>query len=99
MTSPRTFNEAIHQLADDIANLVISKQLDYGTNNILEFGEYGILIRISDKRHRLKNLLSKERLPSNESIDDTWRDIAGYALVAMMLRRHWFTLPIEGDEK
>jgi hypothetical protein len=35
-----------------------SKQLDYGSANIADFGEYGVLVRANDKVARLKNLLT-----------------------------------------
>ena len=62
------------------------KQRDYGSRNISEFGEIGILMRVWDKICRLKNLLGKEN-PQNESIDDSWLDMANYALIAILVRR------------
>jgi len=61
----------------------------------LDFGEFGVLVRTNDKIARLKNLLRNQKAPSNESIDDTWKDTAGYAVVAMMLRKGWFILPLK----
>ena len=62
------------------------KQRDYGSRNISEFGEIGILMRVWDKICRLKNLMGKEN-PQNESIDDSWLDMANYALIAILVRR------------
>ena len=62
------------------------KQRDYGSRNISEFGEFGILMRVWDKICRLKNLMGKEN-PQNESIDDSWLDMANYALIAILVRR------------
>ena len=73
-------------IADEIVYLLRSKRRDYGTQNIDEFGEFGILVRINDKVARLKNLMQGEKVPNYESIDDTWRDIAGYALLALELK-------------
>lgn len=87
-----TFNDACHALAQEIAALVCSKQHDYGQGNILAFGEFGVLVRANDKFERLKNLQGKS--PTNEAVDDTWMDVAGYALIALMLRRGKFTLPL-----
>ena len=89
-----TFEDACHALAQEIAALVCSKQHDYGPGNILAFGEFGVLVRANDKFERMKNLQGKR--PTNEAIDDTWMDIAGYALIALMLRRDKFTLPLKG---
>ena len=62
------------------------KQRDYGSRNISEFGEFGILMRVWDKICRLKNLMGKEN-PQNESIDDSWLDMANYAIIAILVRR------------
>lgn len=95
MDKAQTFNEACHQVADEIAKLVISKQADYGHGNILAFGELGVLVRASDKLERLKNLLNKKTIPINEAVEDSWQDLAGYAIIALMLRWDVFTLPLE----
>jgi hypothetical protein len=64
-----------------------TKQQDYGSNNISAFGEFGVLVRLNDKIERLKNL---NKMPSvkNEAIDDTYLDIANYAVIAMLIRRN-----------
>ena len=94
----QTWNAACHDLAKEIADLVISKQMDYGRSNILDFGEFGILVRTNDKVARLKNLNGKDT-PKNESLDDTWKDVMGYALLALMLRKGYFSLPLEGEKE
>ena len=71
-----------------IENVVVldRKQRDYGSRNISEFGEIGILMRVWDKICRLKNLMGKETA-MNESIDDSWLDMANSALIAILVRR------------
>jgi hypothetical protein len=87
------FEDACHGIAKEIAEVVISKQRDYGHGNILAFGEFGVLVRANDKMERMKNLQKAQGEPSNESIDDTWIDLAGYSIIALMLRKGIFTLP------
>jgi hypothetical protein len=78
---------------------MIAKQRDYGPGNILEFGELGILIRATDKQKRLKNLLyDNPNEPANESLEDTWVDWANYGIIALMVRRGIWGLPMEQDE-
>ncbi len=104
---PDSFDNAVSIIAEELATLVIGKQKDYGKRNILDFGEMGILIRSNDKFARLKNLLNVNSVspgtrvatPNNESIEDTWKDIAGYAIVALMLRKGWFELPLVEDKE
>ena len=64
-----------------------TKQQDYGSGNISAFGEFGVLVRLNDKIERLKNL---NKMPSvkNEAIDDSYLDIANYAVIALMIRRN-----------
>ena len=98
--TPHTFDDAAAAVAMELVDLLISKQRDYGHGNILAFGELGVLVRANDKIERLKNLLIKKQEPSNESVEDTWRDLANYAIIALMLRRKtqdgksWFELPL-----
>ena len=91
---PKTWEEATKIIANEIADLLIMKQKDYGKSNILDFGEYGILVRTNDKVARLKELVIKNKTPANEKKTDSWKDIAGYALLALMLERGWFQLPL-----
>jgi hypothetical protein len=71
-----------HQIAKEIADLLDKKRTDYGTENIKKFGSHGVLIRVSDKVERLINLQDKE--PNFESLEDTWKDIAGYAILGLI---------------
>lgn|SRR3990167_1012041 len=91
----KTFEEALDQQLAILRETLLSKQKDYGHGNILTFGEQGVLVRASDKMERLKNLHKPGMTPRNESIDDTWKDLAGYAVIALMLRANTFTLPLK----
>ena len=64
------------------------KQTDYGCNNIAKWGTTGCVIRASDKFERLNTLFkSKRRRPVNESILDSFRDIANYMVIAVLIER------------
>ena len=91
----KKFREVMYPVAKEIANRLIAKQKDYGKGNILKFGLHGILVRTSDKIERLINLETKPRL--FESLDETWGDAAGYALLALMLMRGTFELPLKEE--
>ena len=73
-----------HHVADEIAELLDQKRADYGTENIKKFGSYGVLVRVSDKVERLINLSKRDDTPNFESIEDSWRYIAGYAILALI---------------
>ena len=73
-----------HKIALEIVELLDRKRADYGTENIKKFGSYGVLVRVSDKVERLINLSKRNDKPNFESIEDSWRDIAGYAILALI---------------
>lgn len=87
---PKYLDDAFLQVNDELLKTFLKKHKDYGKGNILEIGEMGIAFRIAEKVSRLKNLLSKGDTPENESLDDTWMDIAVYAVIAMLYRRKQF---------
>jgi len=92
---PEIFQGALETITKELTNVMVSKQHDYGSANITEFGEFGVLVRANDKMARLKNLIDSENAPNNESIEDTWKDLANYSIIALMLRRGWWELPLE----
>jgi hypothetical protein len=72
---------------DNIATLD-RKQKDYGSDNIAAFGEYGCLVRCTDKLARLRNLLTNVADPKNEALEDSWLDLSNYCLIAVLNRRN-----------
>ena len=95
---PETFDEACQRVATQIAYVVISKQHDYGHDNILGFGDKGLVVRMWDKVSRLKNLIwNGNGVAKHEPIQDTFTDIAGYAIIGLMLEKGWFTLELRED--
>src|SRR5690554_2303176 len=77
-SQPETFDEAIYRLTDQIAEMIIKKQHDYGKGNILDTPidpQLAIVVRINDKVKRLGNLLENKKDPANEPIHDSWLDI------------------------
>jgi len=77
-------------IIDELGNLLISKQRDYGPGNINNaFGGpiNGLMVRMGDKFERLKNLLASGHDPEHESIEDSFKDLANYCIIAMMVGR------------
>lgn len=97
MPKLRTFEEAIDKIFAEQKAIMVKKQRDYGHENITSMGELGVLVRVNDKIARLKNLVIGKRKPKNEAIEDSWRDLLNYALIALMLRSGIFTLPLKED--
>lgn len=75
-------------IADEIAELLEKKRNDYGDPRytLNRFGIHGITIRLNDKIERLINLTwVKNDEPKFESIEDTLKDIAGYAILGLSI--------------
>ena len=70
----------------EIEKLLIMKNKAYGNKNIEKIGKSGILIRLEEKMERLKHMISNE-IQDKESVEDTWKDIIGYAVIGIMLER------------
>jgi hypothetical protein len=80
----------VWEIMDEIGNLLITKQADYGPGNINNaFGGpiNGLLVRIGDKFERLKNLYKSSKKPQHEPIEDSFKDMANYAVIALMIER------------
>lgn len=77
---------AISDTCDEIKNLLIRKNHDYGNSFTKQYKKYGLLsgiIRLDDKMSRLDTLIEKDA-QVNESIEDTVADIAGYAILLLV---------------
>lgn len=75
----------LHLAIDHIAEMVLEKRQDYGSDNINMTGRYGVAVRLLDKVSRLLNLIRSGEA-NFEPEDDTWRDIAGYALIGLRMK-------------
>jgi len=76
------------KISNEIVELLVKKNSDYGSDNLKKFGLFGILVRLSDKMERLRNLIYKDVVKSakcDETIRETFIDIAGYAINAIRL--------------
>lgn len=94
---PQTLDEAFSQVNDELLQMFLRKHRDYGKGNILSVREIGIVLRMAEKIERLKHLLLKGDTPVNESIEETFIDLAVYANLAILLRRGQFEA-LEVDE-
>ena len=78
----------IEKISKEIADMLIKKNHDYGDDNLVKRGLLGIIIRMEDKLARLDNLYIVPKKPHvEESLEDTLKDIAGYAINAIRLLR------------
>lgn len=92
-TAVTTLDGAFEVATAELLAIFLKKHKDYGKGNILSVKELGIAMRIAEKVERLKHLILKQELgepPANESLEETWQDIAVYSVIAILLRREQF---------
>ena len=82
------FDEMVYKYFGDSADLLLRKHRDYGPKNIsLAPGGplNGLRVRMWDKTARINNLMDNASDPQNESLKDSFQDLANYAIIAMMV--------------
>lgn len=76
------------ELLDNLHQLYIAKNNDYGDSVHDTFEKYGLisfLVRIEDKLNRLRTLtLKNSQMVQDEKIKDTFLDMANYAILAVL---------------
>jgi hypothetical protein len=78
----------IYDIQDELVALLLKKHDDYGPKNISNAPGgplNGLNVRIYDKLARLDNLISNNKDPKNESLRDTFLDIANYAIIGLLV--------------
>lgn len=83
--------ELEHHMAEKLCKvfeIFKQKQASYGAENISDFGEKGVIIRMNDKMKRIVKIAYRgEPNPlDDETIEDTYYDIADYAMIAILVR-------------
>jgi len=84
------FEEDVFDVAFELANLLIKKHKDYGPSNIANspYGPIqGLIVRMWDKIARIVNLTDKKRHAENEPLEDSFKDLANYAIIGLMVQR------------
>lgn len=76
-------------LLAELEDLMHERGTKYGPGNIAEFGDFGAVVRMSDKFARLRNLYVEGAGGDvrDESVEDTLMDIANYAVIILAWRR------------
>jgi hypothetical protein len=73
---------------DHAGNVLLNKQEDYGPLNISRAPGgplNGLRVRMFDKISRINNLIDTGAEPNNESLYDSFLDLANYSIIAMMV--------------
>jgi len=76
----------MEKIADEMKELLKAKNRTYGDKNIARMGKLGVLTRIEEKIERLRNMI-ENNIEDFESREDSWKDIAGFGIIGVMLER------------
>ncbi|MCU0323630.1 MAG: DUF1599 domain-containing protein [Spirosomaceae bacterium] len=79
--------EKVRLITDEIIKILIQKNQDYGGASF-DLGMLGNMVHLWDKVSRYKTLVEKSlknETPNFESIEDTLRDIIGYAIIGLII--------------
>lgn len=82
------FQLGVRDKSEEAVNLLLKKHKDYGPKNIAHApggATMGLAVRLHDKVARLAHLLEQGIDPQNESLYDTFVDIANYGLIGMLV--------------
>lgn len=82
------FIKAVQVKYDEAEKLLLKKHKDYGPKNISGSpggAINGLRVRIHDKLARINNLYDSGVTPENESLRDSFIDMANYAIIALLV--------------
>jgi hypothetical protein len=82
------FDELVYKYYGDNADLLLRKHADYGPKNISQSPGgplNGLRVRMHDKMARINHLIDSGATPENESLRDSYQDLANYATIAMLV--------------
>jgi hypothetical protein len=87
------FTSSLDNTAKELTSLLLTKHSDYGPKNISDSpggALNGLRVRLHDKLARLNNLVDSGVDPKHESLEDTFKDMANYAIIGLLvLRGQW----------
>lgn len=87
------FEDDVRIIYDELMSVLLKKHRDYGPRNIADApggALNGLRVRIHDKVARINNLIDNNRKPQYESLEDSFKDLANYAIIALLvLRDKW----------
>jgi hypothetical protein len=87
------FEREVRSIMEELGDLLISKHRDYGPKNISQSPGgplNGLRVRMHDKLARINNLIDSGANPEHESLEDSFKDMANYAIIGLLvLRDKW----------
>ncbi len=84
----KNFDAIVLRYFDENAKLLLSKHKDYGPTNISHAPGgpiNGLRVRMHDKLARINHLTDSGKEPENESLRDSFIDLANYAIIGLLV--------------
>lgn len=78
------------KIIKEIHEMFVKKNADYGNSFEKSLDEWGLIVsamRVQEKLDRVKTSLKQELKVKDESVEDTFLDIANYAIMTVMWLR------------
>jgi hypothetical protein len=95
LSSTSYFESDVREVMRELGDLLISKHKDYGPKNISQSPGgplNGLRVRMHDKTARINNLVDKGLTAEHEPLEDSFKDLANYGVIALLvLRGKWDT--------
>ena len=88
MNDPTQFDLDVWDATEGLAELLTSKHRDYGPKNIAHSPGgplNGLRVRMWDKLARINNLIETNADPKHESLEDSFKDMANYAIIGLLV--------------
>ena len=82
------FSTRLSEKFSEAETILLKKHRDYGPKNISQSPGgplNGLRVRMWDKLARINNLIDSGVEPENESLRDSFLDLANYSIIAMMV--------------
>lgn len=77
--------EEYKAIQEELFEIFVKKNNDYGNTNLDKFGKIGIMIRLQDKINRFINVSKNNiNLVEDETLDDTVKDLINYSYLFLI---------------
>jgi hypothetical protein len=86
----KTFEREVHEIFAELEALLLQKHHDYGPRNISQSPGgplNGLRVRMWDKFARINHLIDSGKEAKNEPLEDSFKDMANYSIIALLVER------------
>lgn len=90
MAEIKMTKESVDEVLNSVAEILVKKNADYGGASF-DLGINGNMVHIWDKARRFRSLVEKQMKGEKanfESLEDTLRDIIGYAVIGIHILKN-----------